>query len=484
MSMLKTAANGMAWTSLSTIVRSAVSLLQVAVLTRYLEKSDFGVVAIATLFIGFIQIFMDMGLSVGIMHKRDTTKKEYSSLFWLNIFSGLVLTFLIAAAAPVVADYYDEPSLTRILTLLSLSVFLSALGSQQRTVQQKKMRFKSISIIEILSSVATIISAILLAVNGYGIYSLVFPTLLNVFVSNSLFLIIGIYKDRNISFHFSLRETYPYLKIGVFSLGTQILDYLSRELDVFIISTSLGKEVLGVYSLCKRLILALYNAVNPILMKVLTPMLAEMQDDRIRLRSVYFRIVESIAIINYPIYCLIAVFSYAILSLVYGSAYADSSIILGLLALLYAYLTVGSPIGALQTAVGRTDTGFYWTICRIILYCITVYVGSLVSLEAIIVGLISTNLLVSPLAWRITVKPLIGGRFWAFFKIGFIPYVLTISYSLPFFVFFSMQRNVFICAFIGIVYLLIYLLFLFKRRDSIFIAGILYNKIMRLSPRE
>lgn len=73
--------SGMKWTTLSAIVKSVVKLLQVAILTRFLPKSDFGTIAIAVLFIGFTELFLDMGISSAILHKQDTTREEYSSLF-------------------------------------------------------------------------------------------------------------------------------------------------------------------------------------------------------------------------------------------------------------------------------------------------------------------------------------------------------------------------------------------------------------------
>ena len=83
---------GLGWTTASMVVRNIVQLLQIAILTRFLDKSDFGIVAIANLFIGFTSMFLDMGISVGIIHRQNITNKEYSSLFWLNIFFGVVLT--------------------------------------------------------------------------------------------------------------------------------------------------------------------------------------------------------------------------------------------------------------------------------------------------------------------------------------------------------------------------------------------------------
>ncbi len=238
MSNLKIAAKGMAWTTISTVIRSLVSILQVAILTRYLNKADFGVVAIATVFIGFSQIFLDMGISIGIMHKQDISKNQYSSLYWLNILTGVFLMLLLMAISPVVAKFYDDPSLIPILLLLSTSMLFSAIGNQHRIVQQKMLRFKLISLVEISSSVFTMIVAISLCVSGYGVYSLVFSTLFNALYTNVVFLIIGLKQDNHISLHFSIKDTYPFLKISVFSLGTQILDYFSREIDIIIISTT------------------------------------------------------------------------------------------------------------------------------------------------------------------------------------------------------------------------------------------------------
>lgn len=484
MGNLRIAANGMAWTTVSTVIRSIVSMLQVAVLTRFLEKSDFGIVAIATLFIGFIQIFLDLGLSIGIMHKQDTTKAEYSSLFWLNIICGFILTALLITLSPLIASYYDEPALVKILTVLSLSMFFSSLGNQHRTIQQKLMRFKTISIVEIAASVTTIIVAVLLAIKGWGVYSLVISTLYNIAITNVIFLIIGLRLDNNISFHFSIADTYPYLKIGIFSLGTQILDYLSRELDVIIISSTLGKDVLGVYSLCKRLILSLYYAVNPILMKVMTPMLAIIQEDIGRLRSIYYKIVESLALVNYPIYGAIAIFSTAILNVLYGSNYSESYRILGLLALYYGYLTTGNPVGALQTALGRTDTGFYWTICRIVIYSVSLYVGSIIgNIEIMLVVIILVNLLVAPIAWRITIKPLIGGSFWEYFKIGFYPLIGILLFSSPFYLILSKQTNIAICMLSGGIYVLLYLVLIIRFDKEAYIIKLLLSKVSDFSKK-
>ena len=477
MSNLGIAVKGMTWTTISTVIRSIVSLLQVAILTRFLSKADFGLVAIATVFIGFSQIFLDLGISVGIIHKQNITRNQYSSLFWLNIISGIVITFILIAISPIVSKFYKEPSLTPILVLLSTSVFFSSIGNQHRIVQQKELRFKLISIVEILGSLLTMIIAILLCIAGKGIYSLVLSSLFNTIYTNIAFLYIGLRKDNNIYLHFNFKETFSFLKIGIFSLGTQLLDYFSREMDIIIISSTLGKDALGIYSLCKKLIMALYNAVNPILMKVMTPLLAIMQNDIKRLQRVYYDIVESLAFINFPIYCFVAIFSFVILKVIYGIEYTEGALTLSLLSLHYGYLTTGNPVGALQTALGRTDSGFYWTICRIILYAGTTYLGSFYGIEYNVFSLIIISLLSQPLSWKITIQPLIGGRFWEFFTLSFRPYVYTIIYSIGFYFLFYKTTSVYLCLLIGLFYFALYVFIFSLTQKQTYLFNILKKVI-------
>lgn len=474
MGLVKTGIKGMAWTSVSIVVRSVVSLLQITILTRYLEKADFGLVAIATVFIGFTQIFLDLGISVGIMHKQDTTPKVYSSLFWLNIFMGVLLTAVLCGISPLAANIYNEPALTKILILLSLTVFFSSMGSQHRTVQQKEMRFQYISIVEILSSLLTFGVAVYTAMHGFGVYSLVYSTLFNAVFSNVVFLCIGLIKDRNISFHFNLKETYPFLKIGVFSIGSHVLDYFSREIDTIIISAAFGMETLGVYNLCKKIVQMLYSIVNQILVKVMTPIFAKLQKGVEVMRGALYNVMEGIALFNYPIYFLVAILATGVLNILYGEQYIESGVLLSLMAVYFGKLSTGSATGCVQVAMGRTDVGFYWTMVRIVVNSLAVWIGSLISIEAIVVSLFTFNLLISPVSWRILVKPLVEGRFWDYFLITFKPLCYTFLIAIPFYVIFKNTTAIGWMIICGIGFLLLYcaMLWLFYRK-SYFIQSLL-----------
>lgn len=465
MGLFRKALNGAAWTTISTIVRSVVQLLQVSILTRFLEKSDFGIVAIATLFIGFTTIFLDMGISIGILHKQNINRQTYSSLFWLNVCSGLLLTSILMGVAPLISHSYSEPELTEILRLLCLTILFSSLGNQHRTVQQKKLRFGTISVIEIGSSILTIIVAVFLAIKGYGVYSLVISTLFNSAFSNILFLGVGLRQDNNIYCHFSFRETFPYLKIGVFSIGTQVLDYFSREIDIIIISATLGKDILGVYSLCKKLITALYSAITPIYSKVLTPLIAGLQNDCKRIKEVYYDAIEGVCLVNFPIFILVAIFSSAIINFFYGIQYLEGSVVLSILAVHYGSLSKGNPDVALQIAYGRTDVGFYWTIYRIISYSFAAYIGAQFSLEWMAFSIFLAAQLSAPIGWYFNIYLLIHDSFWGYYKMSMRPLILALLVAVPFYMSCNQLTSMLETILWAIAYILIYMVsvfFLFK----------------------
>lgn len=478
MSLLKETAKGVVWTTASTVVRSVVSLLQVAILTRFLEKSDFGIVAIASLFLGFTQIFLDLGISAGIMHKQDTTPKQYSSLFWLNIIMGVFLTAILCACSPLVAKAYKEPELIKIISLLSFTVFFSAIGSQHRTVQQKKMRFKYISLVEIITAILSLVLAVALAYLNYGVYSLVYANLFHTASAGLIFLGIGLYHDRNISFHFKLSETYDYLKIGVYSIGSQVMDYFSRELDIMIISATLGKEVTGVYSLCKKLVLAVYGAVTPMITKVITPIFAMIQTEKERIQKLYYDVVQTLGIINMPIYCLMAIFAMGILKFLYGDQYLDGTLVLVFISLTYGVNTTGNPVGSLQIAMGRTDLGMYWTIVRIATTALFVFVGAQFGINALAFSMLVLNFVVNPLFWRITIQPMIKGKYREYFANSILVCLLVMVFSVPFYLFFSNLTTVWLCIMIGVGYVLIYTALVYLVYPKSYLVATVKNRVL------
>ena len=420
---------GIGWTTASSVIRNIVHLLQLAILTRFLAKADFGIVAIAHLFIGFTVMFLDMGISVGIIHRQNITNKEYSSLFWLNIIFGSTLTMGLFLLAPFVTAGYHSQDLTNVVQLICFTIFLNALGTQQRTYCQKKTYFGRLAMIEIIGSVLTMTVAVATAVMGYGVYSLAYSSLAGSIFINVTHLIIGLIKDSRLHFHFSLSETLPFLKIGIYQVGSHILDFLTRELDILIISATLGLEFLGVYNIAKRVPTAIYSFISPIVNKVFAPLLAEKQGNKNVLKSNYMRLSKALSWISFPMYLLLAAISPTVISVVFGTSYLEGVPVMMVFCLRYAFNGVNGVCGALQTATGRTDIGLVWTIYLIVSTAVVYYATSMLGIEVFLIGICALTFINVFAIWYIQFRPMVEVKFSEYLTIYTRSFIITLSLS-------------------------------------------------------
>ena len=469
--------HGVKWTSFSAVVNLCAKLGQVAVLTRFLSKEDFGLVAIALLFISFTEIFMDMGLSSAVLHKQNISKEEYSSLYWFNIFAGVIICLILCLCSPFIADFYNQKELIGIVSLLSLNIVFSSISRLQRTFQQKKMQFKVISIIEMTASVLMLIVSVILAINGLKVYSLVYSTLVYGFVIALFYLLYSIIIEKNLCFYFRMQEIISFLKIGIFQVGSSVLDYLSREMDILFISSAYSFEILGVYSVCKQLSLRIYGFVNPIVTKVLTPALASVQEDKTMLQNRYMQVIRILSLVNIPIYfCLIYASPY-VLEVVYGESYVQYSVLFCILCLNFIFCSIGNPVGSLLVAMGKTNVGFYWTIYRIFSTLLFLYIGSMGGINIFVSSILLSNLFNIYPEVKLIYQKLINVNYSDYIE-SFIKPLLYAALLSPLLIFQFWISNPYVGAFvIGSIFLCLYvsLNLIYNKRDVV-----LLNSYLRL----
>lgn len=407
MSIKKKVFSGVKWTSLSSGIMAVVQLLKVAVLTRYLDKADFGLMAIILFVIGFLNLFMDMGLSTAILHKKTISKKEYGSLYWTNVGLSVIIFLVLVLISPVIASFYDLPDLDFLIPLMGTGVIISSIGRQFKTISQKELDFKKIGIVESSSAILSLILSIVLAVNGYGVYSLIFGVLFQYLLINLYFFFDGVIK-RGLLFRFSYTEVAPFLKIGVYQSGGQIVNYFNRDIDILIIGKVFGPEILGGYSLAKQLVFSPVQLINPILTKVASPVLAKFQDNLVRLKENYLHLVNLVATINVPVYLFMFAFAPLIVGILYGAQYSNVDFYVRVLSLYMIIRSIGNPVGALVVATGRTDLEFLWNLLVLLIVPVAIWIGSLFGIEGVVYSILLSRLVLFVPSWYILIWRTVG----------------------------------------------------------------------------
>lgn len=376
MSDKKKLLGGTFWTTLSAIITALVQIATLSILSRFLAKTDFGVVAIVTTVYGLIQTFANLGFSVAIMHKKDLSAEEFSSLFWIQFIVFAIIYFACILFAPLIAKFYEEPMLQSILPLFLISLFLLGIGQLYGTLLQKQMQFKTIAIRNITSQIVALSVAVVLAVLHFGVYSYVFSLLLQIVVVNIWNFISGNRQIR-IRFFVSINRVRQLVKIGLFQTGSSILDYLSSSIDVFIIGKWLGMENLGIYNLAKDLVKKIVSLATTIATKVATPYFSRIQEKKTEMANYYCKMISLISMLNFPICVVLGCFSSFVVYLIYGASNMAVGPILMVFSLWGMLVSVDSPVSNIVVATGRTDLSFLYTVCRIIIVIPLTYIVAL-----------------------------------------------------------------------------------------------------------
>lgn len=416
------AAKGVKWTGLSSFTNALVKLVQVSILAHVLSPGDFGLIAIAYIFLSLGDILVDMGLTTAVLHFQNISSRQYSSIFWANAIIGVLIGAIIFLFRNIIADYYHDSVVGSVIGWLSLNIVLISISRLHRTYLQKQLEFKKMSIIEMSGSLVMCVGSIILAINGFGVYSLVYGTLISSLFT-TIFLMVSVPSlNSQLSFFLSLKSIKEFYSVGLYQLFGSIVEFFSREIDTMFISSYFSLTLLGYYTLCKQLAQRIFKVVNPIIVKVAVPTLALLQDNPKAISDAFVKMIRVASTINYPIYILLAIVSREVLRVLYGSAYISQSSLLTLLAIYYSFLSIGSFTGVLVVVKGKTKNGLMLNLIRLsITLCVCFLSQRLPFLEYVAAMTIGTFILTFYVGFRLTIKRFIPLSFKRYLNAQIVP---------------------------------------------------------------
>jgi O-antigen/teichoic acid export membrane protein len=339
--------------------------------------------AIASVVIGFSDIFIDIGVSNAIIYKKEISREKLSTLYWINILVGIIFFAIITLISSPLAIFYESIDLKPVLMLIAATFLIKPWGQQHMILLQKNLRFNTISIIETFARIFSFILTIYTAYIGLGVYSLVVGLITFSLFSTMGFILRGLPEARP-KFYFNIFEIKDELNFGLYQLGEKSLNYFSSQFDSILIGKLINMEVLGIYSMAKSFAGKLFYFVIPIVSKVTYPIMANMNGDLNRLKNYHLFKITAIAYITFPIYTYLALASDGIIYLFFGPKWGDSSLVFAIVSLSYIVLSIINPIGALLLSLGKAKTSFYWNLFTLIVNPIAILIGSHYGLFGII----------------------------------------------------------------------------------------------------
>ncbi len=364
--------SGIKWTSVSQFGRQIVQWGTTLVLVRLLSPSDFGLVGMAIGVTGFVTLFKDLGTSAAVIQKKNISEETLSSIFWLNVGIGLLATIVIFCISPWIALFYHEPRVVSLLRALSLTFFFSGLGVVHQSLLEKELAFNRLALFEIISTLVGCMVAIGFALKGGNVWSLVYQTLVSTVMMTSLLWIFGSWKPRWI---FARQHMEVVKNFSLNLTGFNLFSYLARNMDNFLIGRFLGAEALGYYALAYRIMFYPIQSVYSVVGRVLLPLYSQIQDDHERFQKIYLKIAHTIAMITFPAMIALMILARPLVLVVLGLHWSPMIILLIILAPVGLIQSIGTTVGVIYQAKGRTDWLFRWGMAAGILTIFAFIIG-------------------------------------------------------------------------------------------------------------
>lgn len=364
--------SGVSWTTGAQIGRQVLQFVISVILARLLTPQDFGLVGMIVVFTGFAALFGELGFSAALIQKETLEERHLSSIFWLNILTGLILTVLIMAAAPLIAAFYNEPRLVPLTALVALNFAVNPLNMVQLAALRRNMAFRQLTLVEISAATGAGAVAVTLALTGFGVWSLAWQQLVGSgLMASGLWLTTG-WRPRLLFDRTAVKEL---LGFSSNLLGFNVFNYWVRNGDNMLIGKFLGGSELGIYTRAYSTMLLPLSQVSSVLSRVMFPALSKVQQDKARVKGIYLRAIATIALLTFPMMLgLLVVADHFVLAL-YGPQWAAVIPILQIFCLLGMLQSLGTTVGWIYTSQGRTDWMFRWGIGAGIILIASIVIG-------------------------------------------------------------------------------------------------------------
>lgn len=300
------ALKGSIWSLAEKFSLQIVQFIVGIVLARLLDPNTFGLIAITGIFLTISGAITDGGFEKALIQRGELSELQISTSFYLNVGIGCAMALLICIAAPLIANFFKEPLLSEVLMVLSISLPLDALGQTQRTLLFKELRFKRISIAQIVSSIASGIVGIIMAYFGWGIWALVYSTLVGIFVRVVFFWVKSDWYPKALFSYSSIRSLIP---LGLNVLASSILFFSIQQFNNFIIGRNYTKTDLGLFSRGGKFPEIITGIIQSVILKMSFPLFSKLQNDEKQLKLVLRKTIRIVAFITFPLLTYLFIFS-------------------------------------------------------------------------------------------------------------------------------------------------------------------------------
>lgn len=382
--------NGIKWSAFERFLNVSVNFVISIVIARILSPADYGIIGMVTIFTSISIVFVEGGFSSALIRKQDRTDADYNTVFYYNISVSFLLYIIIFFSAPLIANFYNISELTIITRIVGLNIFIGAFGTIQTAILNISINFKSQTKISLITLFISGIIGAVLAINGYGVWALIFQGLLaTIFRTGLLWYFIG-WKPKLIFSIVSFRELFGF---GSKMMLSRLFDAVYYNIYYVIIGKKYSAMELGFYTRANGLGTLPAQNITDIIIRVAYPVLSEMQNDAKRLETNYRKMLRMLSFIVFPSMMFLFALSYPLIKILLTDKWIPAAPILQVLCFSFMFFPINSINRTLLEIKGRSGLLLRIEIFKKILITIVLFATAPFGIMIMCYGIVLTSIL-------------------------------------------------------------------------------------------
>ncbi|MFT5601448.1 MAG: O-antigen/teichoic acid export membrane protein [Flavobacteriales bacterium] len=282
------------WDFLGKIFNQGISFVISIFLARMLSPDEFGLIAMVMVIIAFAKVFADFGLTSALIQSKDVSQKSLSTVFWIIFSISCLLTIFLFLMSGQIAKFYDQDDLIPIVKYMSIIFVLESFTSFQRVNLVRKLEFKKLSIIDVISNLISGLITVILVYRNWGVLALVFQRLFALTLGGALVY----FKARWLpSFSFSIKSITGILNFGGKTMLSRVISTFFNQMDVVMIGKFFTSSELGLYTRAKSFDLLVTSLSSSSLTSVFFPIISSIQDQQERIEKMFLKALDMVGMV-------------------------------------------------------------------------------------------------------------------------------------------------------------------------------------------
>lgn len=377
------------WALIEKFATQAVSFVIGIVLARLLSPSDYGTVGMMAIFFSISYVFIDSGFGSALIRKRNRTEADLSTVFFFNLSASIFFYILLWITAPLIADFYNEQVLVNLIRISGLTLIISSFCTVQNIVMTANLQIRTQTYISLISQIPSGCLAIYWAYKGWGVYALVFQSVIAAFIRSVSLCIVAKWKP---TAGFS-KESFKYLfGFGSKLVGANLIGTFFNNIYTLLIGKYIGKNELGYFSKGDGLKIQVFSVFTGMVQRIALPILSRHQENKEQLTQDFRLVMRMLICVNAYIAAIMTVGSRDLVIALWTEKWEPAATITSLLVLGFLWVPLSTLSLSLLQVVNKTGTILKLEFPKKAVYIIFIIIGFQYGVYGLCCSLIASNI--------------------------------------------------------------------------------------------